>query len=29
MGAFLYVLVFLPLIVASRALEKRYAWGGH
>lgn len=28
-GAFLYVLVFLPLIVASRALEKRYAWGGH
>jgi polar amino acid transport system permease protein len=29
MGAFLYVLVFLPLIIASRALEKRYAWGGH
>ncbi|MFB9947923.1 amino acid ABC transporter permease [Rhizobium puerariae] len=29
MGAFLYVLVFAPLIVASRLLERRYQWGGH
>lgn len=28
-GAFLYVLVFAPLIVASRLLERRYRWGGH
>lgn len=28
-GAFLYVLVFIPLIVVSRRLERRYAWGGH
>lgn len=28
-GAFLYVLVFAPLIVASRLLERRYQWGGH
>jgi len=29
MGAFLYVLVFAPLILASRMLERRYQWGGH
>lgn len=29
MGAFLYVLVFVPLILASRMLERRYQWGGH
>lgn len=28
-GAFLYVLLFLPLIIVSRRLERRYAWGGH
>jgi len=28
MGAFLYVLVFAPLIMASRLLESRYRWGG-
>lgn len=27
-GAFLYVLVFVPLILLSRRLERRYAWGG-
>lgn len=26
-GAFLYVLVFVPLIVFSRLLERRYRWG--
>jgi len=26
-GALLYVLLFLPLIIASRALERRYHWG--
>jgi polar amino acid transport system permease protein len=26
-GACLYVLVFLPLVVASRSLERRYKWG--
>lgn len=29
MGAGLYVLLFIPLILASRRLERRYAWGGH
>jgi polar amino acid transport system permease protein len=29
MGAFLYVLVFAPLIIGSRMLERRYQWGGH
>lgn len=28
-GAFFYVLMFTPLIVASRRLESRYSWGGH
>ncbi len=28
-GAFLYVAIFTPLIVFSRRLERRYAWGGH
>ncbi|WP_236635907.1 amino acid ABC transporter permease [Paracoccus aminophilus] len=28
-GAALYVLIFIPLIIASRRLERRYAWGGH
>jgi polar amino acid transport system permease protein len=28
-GAFLYVLVFIPLVIASRALERSYRWGGH
>jgi polar amino acid transport system permease protein len=25
-AAFLYVLIFIPLVVASRSLERRYAW---
>jgi len=29
MGAFLYVVVFAPLIMASRLLERRYSWGNH
>lgn len=28
-GAMLYVLIFIPLIVFSHRLERRYAWGGH
>jgi polar amino acid transport system permease protein len=28
-GALLYVLIFIPLVVASRALERSYRWGGH
>ncbi|MGF6174027.1 amino acid ABC transporter permease [Ensifer sp. 4252] len=28
-GAFLYVILFVPLVVGSRALERRYQWGGH
>jgi polar amino acid transport system permease protein len=27
-GALLYVLVFIPLVVASRLLERSYRWGG-
>jgi polar amino acid transport system permease protein len=27
-GALLYVLVFIPLVVASRMLEHSYRWGG-
>lgn len=28
-GALLYVLVFIPLVVGSRLLERSYRWGGH
>lgn len=27
-GAFLYVAIFIPFIIASRRFERRYAWGG-
>ncbi|MGM4903735.1 amino acid ABC transporter permease [Tardiphaga sp. 866_E4_N2_1] len=29
MGALLYVLVFIPLVIASRTLERNYRWGEH
>jgi polar amino acid transport system permease protein len=29
MAALLYVVVFIPLVIASRALERNYRWGEH
>jgi len=28
-GALLYVIIFIPLVIASRALERNYRWGSH